>query len=319
MFATVAQASCLRMNRQDAYFTKNDMKPAPFDYFAPSTLDEALALLQQHGDEAKLLAGGQSLIPVMNFRLSQPAILIDLNNIEALSGMEDGEDGRLHIHAMTRHAQLERSDRLAQSAPLMHEAMPYIAHPQIRNRGTLGGSLAHADPAGELPVICVALEARFKLQKADGERWVTADDFFIGLFETALEPDEMMTAVAIPPPPPNRGYGFHELARRHGDYAQAGAAALVSLGDDGRLQSGKLVFLNVGERPMVASEGMDMLIGEHWTDEGVETAVRHAIQNEIDPTTDVHATADYKRHLAGVMAKRALHQAYQRAQQRSLA
>lgn len=293
------------------------MKPAPFEYFAPASLTSALAHLNQHGFDAKLLAGGQSLIPVMNFRLSQPAILIDINNVPELGGIDLLEDGQLLIKAMSRHAQLEHSDLVAQHAPLLHHTMPHIAHPQIRNRGTLGGSLAHADPAGELPVICVTLEANFLLEREGQQRWVTADDFFIGLFETALEPEEMITAVKFPKRSANNGFGFHELARRHGDYAQAGVAVSLEVAENGRIQNSRLVFLNVGERPMVAKQAMGVLNGQIWSDELVETAVQTATQHEIDPSTDVHATAAYKRHLAGVLAKRAINQAVQQAQQRS--
>lgn len=293
------------------------MKPAPFDYYAPRSKEEALSLLTEHGFDGKILAGGQSLIPVMNFRLSQPAVLIDLNTLPNMGNLQPTHDGGLLIGAMTRHAALENSTLLAQHAPLMHQAMPYIAHPQIRNRGTIGGSIAHADPAGELPVICVALDAQFRLEKAGGDRWVTADSFFIGLFETELAPEEMITEVKLPPMPSKTGYAFQELARRHGDYAQAGVAAVVTVDDNGRCQNARLVFLNVGERPMIARQAPDILSGEKWSEALVETAVATAVENEIEPSTDVHATAAYKRHLAGVLARRALHQAYQNAQERS--
>lgn len=293
------------------------MKPAPFEYFAPDTLDEALSLMNQYGDEAKALAGGQSLVPVMNFRLSQPTILIDLNNVPQLQATQFDDQERMVIGAMQRHAQLEQSSQLAAHAPLMHETMPFIAHPQIRNRGTIGGSIAHADPAGELPVICVALDGWFLLAQEGGERWVKADDFFKGLFETELQPNELITAVKLPKQPPNYGYAFHELARRHGDYAQAGVAVSLSVGENGRIQNPRLVFLNVGERPMVARQAMTQLEGQVLDDDLLETAVQTATTQEIDPTTDVHATAAYKQHLAGVLAKRALKQAVQRATNRS--
>lgn len=294
------------------------MKPAPFEYYAPETLDEALVLMNQHGGEAKALAGGQSLIPVMNFRLSQPAVLIDLNKIESLQQM-NVKNGRLQIGAMRRHAQLEQSQTLADRAPLMHETIPYIAHPQIRNRGTIGGSIAHADPAGELPVVCMTLGAQFLLQRLGEQRWVSADDFFIGLFETALAEDELITAIELPEQAANGGYAFQELARRHGDYAQAGVAVTLALDNNGRIQDPRLVFLNVGERPMVARQAMAMLTGERPGNDMVESAVQTAIRHEIDPVTDIHASADYKRHLAGVLAKRAIKQAAQRAVQRSKA
>ena len=285
------------------------MKPAPFDYFAPQSLDEALSLLAEHGDEAKLLAGGQSLIPVMNFRLAAPTVLIDLNNVPSLDYVR--ANGNLHIGAMTRQRTLERNATIAQHAPLITQTMPLVAHAQIRNRGTLGGSLAHADPAGELPVIAVALEARFKLQSQRGERWVEAADFFESLFTTSLEDDEILTEVVFPSLKPRTGYAFQELARRHGDYAQAGVAAVVTLAGNGTCDDVRLVFLNVGDVPMVAHDAMGMLRGERLSDEVIAAAAQHAAKNEIEPAGDVHGSAEYKRHLAGVLAKRALRDAVQ--------
>ncbi len=290
------------------------MKPAPFDYHAPESLPEALALLEEHGFDSKLLAGGQSLIPVMNFRLAQPALLIDLNRIAALGGLEGTADGGLRIGAMVRQAALERSALIRERAPLIHETMPFIAHPQIRNRGTIGGSLAHADPAGELPVLTVALEARFRLERSGGSRLVDAVDFYQGLFTTALEPEEILTEIHISPLPPATGCAFSEQARRHGDYAQAGCAAVIGLHPDGRCRAARLVFLNVGDIPMVAREAAAMLVGDHLTSERIEAAVRHAADHEIAPNGDVHATAAYKQHLAFVLGKRTVQTAFARAQ-----
>src|SRR5881628_249850 len=203
------------------------MKPAAFDYFTPVTVDEAVALLAEHGGEAKPLAGGQSLIPAMNFRLARPAALVDLNRIPELSYVRAEPDGgALVIGAMTRQRALERSDVVRRAAPLMAEAMPYVAHPQIRNRGTVGGSVAHADPAAELPAVTLALEARFRARSRSGERTIPAAEFFKGLLETALEPDELLVEIAIPHSPARSGYAFAEVARRHGDYALVGVAAV---------------------------------------------------------------------------------------------
>lgn len=293
------------------------MKPAPFKYIAPQSLDEALAVMDQHGYEAKLLAGGQSLIPVMNFRLAQPGILVDLNGLPELGQLQQNEAGGLRLGAMMRHSQLEHSPIIADHAPLVHETMPFIAHPQIRNRGTLGGSLAHADPAAELPVIMVALEARFRLQRQGGERWISAEDFFQSLFTTALEPEEIMVEIAVPPPAARTGHAFLELARRHGDYAQAGAAALVTLDDSGSCRQARLVYLNVGEIPIVAYQASAMLVDEKPSPELLDEAAHRAAQKEIDPTDDLHGTAVYKRHLAYVLGKRALQQAITRAQTNS--
>ncbi len=289
------------------------MKPAPFDYIAPRSLAETLQTMHAHGYDAKLLAGGQSLIPVMNFRLAQPTMIVDLNGVAELGRLQRDEAGGLRIGAMVRQRELERSQLVADLAPLLHEAMPYVAHPQIRNRGTLGGSLAHADPAAELPVVAIALDAYLRLQRQGGERWVRADEFYTGLFSTVLEPEEILAEVTIPPLPANTGYAFMELARRHGDYAQAGAAALVTLDEHGVCRNARLVFLAVGEVPMVAHRAVQMMIGQVPSAELLAEVARMAAENEIDPVTDIHATADYKRHLAQVLARRALQQAMDRA------
>lgn len=287
------------------------MKPAPFEYVAPSTLDEALQLLQAHAAEAKLLAGGQSLVPVMNFRLAQPSFIIDLNRLPELAYITPTGDG-VRIGAMTRQSALEHSAAVARHAPLLHAAVPYIAHPQIRNRGTIGGSLAHADPAGELPVVTVALNARFRLTRAAGSRWVDSADFYIGLFTTALAEDEILTEVHLPALPPRTGWAFQELARRHGDYAQAGVAALLTLDERGVCTAARLVFLNVGDIPMVAAEAAQLLVGQRVTPEAIAAAAQHAAQHEIEPAGDVHGSAEYKRHLSAVLARRTLQQALER-------
>ena len=291
------------------------MKPAPFTYIAPTSLEEALAALDQHGYDAKLLAGGQSLIPVMNFRLAQPAVIVDLNGVSELGHLQRNEAGGLRLGAMVRQRTLELDETIAALAPLLHEAMPHVAHPQIRNRGTLGGSLAHADPAGELPVITVALEARFCLRRLGGERWVSAEDFYQGLFMTALEPEEILVEVAIPPLPAQTGYAFLEVARRHGDYAQAGVAALVTVDGEGVCRQARLVYLNLGEIPRVAYRAAALLIDQPLSPELIAEAANQAAQEEIDPTADIHATVAYKRHLAEVLGRRALQQAAQRARQ----
>jgi carbon-monoxide dehydrogenase medium subunit len=292
------------------------MKPAPFEYLAPDSLDAALDLLARSGGEAKLLAGGQSLIPVMNFRLAQPTLLVDLNRLRGLDYLRE-DAGGLRIGAMTRQRRLERDPLVARLAPLLREAVPFIAHPQIRNRGTVGGSLAHADPAAELPSVAVALDARFRLQRAGGERWVEARDFFAGLFTTVLEPDEMLVEVALPPPvslPSSRtGWAFLEVARRHGDYAQVGIAARVTLDDAGLCREARLVYLSVGDGPVEAREAARMLAGTDLSSEVIAAASEKASRDEMDPTGDIHASADFKRHLARVLTGRALRRAWSRA------
>lgn len=293
------------------------MKPAPFEYQAPGSLAAALDLLASRGGDAKLLAGGQSLIPVMNFRLAEPSLLVDINKLTNLDFIRRGEDGGLRIGALTRQRRLERDPLVAEVASLLHEAMPWIAHPQIRNRGTIGGSLAHADPAAELPAVAVALGARFRLQRAGGDRWVDARDFFGGLFTTALEPDEILTEVAIPPLPPRTGWAFLEIARRLGDYAQVGIAALVTLDDSGRCREARLVYLSVGDRPVVAREAARLLAGQEISpaifSKAIEAAADKASRDEMSPAGDVHATAEFKRHLARVLTGRALRRAAERA------
>ena len=288
------------------------MKPAPFDYAAPATLDEALSLKAQHGDDAKFLAGGQSLVPAMNFRLTNASMLIDVNRLAELDFVRP-ENGELRLGAMTRQRRLERDPLVAQRAPLLYEAMPVVAHPQIRNRGTLGGSLAHADPAAELPVVAIALDARLRLQSAAGERWLPAADFFLGLFTTALAPDEMLVEVALPDLAPGTGCAFTEFARRRGDYAIMGVAALLTLDDNGVIRDTRLVYLNAGDGPMNASGAAGLLLGQTPSPDLFAAAAAMAAESEIEPMGNVHGTPDYQRHLARVLAGRALQTALQRA------
>ncbi len=290
------------------------MKPPAFKYYAPTTVEEALALLAEHGYDAKPLAGGQSLIPTMNFRLAAPAVLVDLNRISDLFYIRAADDGGVRVGAMARHAQVERDPIIAERAPLVHETMPHIAHPQIRNRGTYGGSLAHADPAAELPAVTVALGGKVLARSQRGERWIPAEEFFVGLFATVLEPDELLVEVALPPLPPRTGWAFDEVARRHGDFALVGAAGLVTLDDRGRCADVRLVFMGVGEGPVVAREAMAILKGEEPTEEAIRAAAEKAAQADVDPISDIHASADFRRHLAKVLARRVLVKAVERAQ-----
>lgn len=289
------------------------MKPAPFEYHSPSTLEEALSLLSQRGAEAKLLAGGQSLVPAMNFRVVQPATLIDLNRIQELDYLrQEGEC--LRIGAMTRERTLEFDQRVAKWSPLLNEAMPHIAHPQIRNRGTLGGSLANADPAAELPVIMLALGARMKVCKQGGERWVEAQNFFSGMFTTDLAPDEMLAEIELPPMPARTGWSFMEVAPRAGDYALMGIAAIVTLNEEGKCKEAKLVYLNAGDGPVDAKQAAKMLGGEMLSDALIQAAAETASSAEISPFGNIHTSPDFQRHLAKVLTKRALKQAMQRAE-----
>jgi len=288
------------------------MKPAPFAYHRPATLDEALALLAEHGGEAKPLAGGQSLIPAMNFRLARPAALVDLNRVPEL-GFVRQADGELRLGAMTRQRELERSDVVRRAAPLVHEAMPFIAHPQIRTRGTVGGSLAHADPAAELPAVMLALDARFRARSRGVDRWIPAGDFYTGLFATALAPDELLVEIAVPALSARTGWAFAEVARRHGDYALVGVAAVVTLDANRRCTPGgaRIALLSVGDGPMLAARAAAALEGETPTPEAIRAAAA-AASEEIDPPSDIHATAAYRRRLARVLVERTLPRAIER-------
>lgn len=289
------------------------MKPAPFKYYAPTTVDEALAHLAEHGYDAKPLAGGQSLVPLLNFRLAQPAVIVDLNNVSELFYIRAADDGGLRLGAMTRQRQVEHDPLVAERAPLLYETMPHIAYPQIRNRGTIGGSLAHADPAAELAAVSVALDGRFRLRSQAGARWVPANEFFIGLFTTVLEPDELLVEVALPPMPPHSGYSFLEITRRHHDFAMAGVAAVVTIDGDGRCEQARLVFLAVGDGPVEAQQAAATLRGQKPTPEAIAAAADTAASADVDPGSDIHASAEYRRHLVGVLARRALTQAFERA------
>ncbi len=289
------------------------MKPPPFKYFTPTTLDEALSLMAEYGDEAKPLAGGQSLIPTMNFRLAQPTVLVDLNNIPELTYIQPGPNGDVAIGAMTRQRAVERSPLVTERAPLVHETMPFIAHPQIRNRGTFGGSIAHADPASELPAIAVILNAQLRIRNHIGERVVVAPDFFVDLFTTALEPEDLLVEVTLPASPANTGYAFEEVSRRRGDYALVGATAIVTLDSNNVCQQAKLIYFSVGNGPTPAHQAEAALQGQVLTSEIIEAAANIAAQDDIDPPGDIHASVAYRRHLAKVLAQRVLSTAVSRA------
>jgi CO/xanthine dehydrogenase FAD-binding subunit len=285
------------------------VKPAPFEYFRPQTLDEALALLAEHGSEAKPLAGGQSLIPAMNFRLATPSVLVDLNAIEDLAHIT-GHDHGLRIGGMTRQRALERSQTVAQRALLIAATMPFVAHAAIRTRGTLGGSLAHADPAAELPAVMLALDAHFTLQKRGGSRMVSASDFFVGLFSTALEPGELLVEIDVPDLPSRSGVAFQEISRRHGDFALAGAAAVVSLDDAGRCTLARVALLSLSDRPVLAEQVSATLVGHAPSAAAIRAAGEAAAARDIDPTSDLHASSAYRRQLAAVLTRRVLERAF---------
>jgi carbon-monoxide dehydrogenase medium subunit len=269
------------------------VKPAPFAYRKARSLDEAVALIGEHAD-ARLLAGGQSLIATLNMRLSTPSLLIDINGLPGLDRIE-AKDGTLTIGALTRHVQAERSAELARHAPLIAKAMPHIAHPAIRNRGTVGGSIAFADPAAELPACLLALGGEVEAQGPDGARRVHADDFFKDLYETALAPGEVLTGIRVPAATAETRAGFAELARRHGDYAIVGLAA-TARGRGKGLSNVRLAFFGVGNTPLRARNAEDALAT------GDVDAALAAL--DLAPHDDIQATGVEKKHLAGVLLRR---------------
>jgi carbon-monoxide dehydrogenase medium subunit len=270
------------------------VKPAPFAYKKVRTLKEAVTLLAKHKDEARLLAGGQSLIATLNMRLSAPSLLIDINGIKGLDGI--AKKGKfVEVGALARHAQVERSDVIARYAPLIALAMPHIGHAAIRNRGSFGGSIAFADPAAELPACLLAMGGEVDIVSAKGKRKVKADAFFKGLFETALRPNEIVTAIRIPVADKNTRVGFAELARRHGDYAIVGLAASARINGKG-LADVRLAYFGVGDTPIRVKKAEAAL-----TDGNIDAAVNAL---DLDPHDDVQATAEVKKHLAGVLLRR---------------
>ena len=287
------------------------MKPPAFDYHRPATLSEALALLGQFPG-AKPLAGGQSLIPAMNFRLAAPAVLVDLSLLGGLRGIVELPGGGLRIGAMTTHASVERDPLVARHAPLLAEAMPFVAHAQIRSRGTLGGSLAHADPAAELPAVMLALEAELLIASTRGERRIRAGEFFTGLFATALGSGELVVAIELPGRSPRTGSAFQEFSRRHGDYALAGAATTVTLDSAGRVERARIALFSVGDGPTRSPSGEAALVGSAGDAAAIAKAAA-ALQADLDPPADIHASAAYRRQLASVLTGRALTAAVARA------
>jgi carbon-monoxide dehydrogenase medium subunit len=286
------------------------VKPAPFEYCRPSCLEEALAAMAAHGGDAKALAGGQSLVPAMNFRVAQPAVLVDLNRIPGLDGIES-EANHLRLGALARQRALERSAEVLKSAPLVASAMPFVAHLPIRTRGTLGGSLAHADPAAELPAVMLALDSTIEVRSESGDRAVPAREFFTGLYSTALAPDELIVAVTIPSHA--GGWAIDEVARRHGDFALAGAAAVVRLDAPGAVAEVRLALFGVHERAVLADAAGKTLAGQRPSPAAIEAAADAAASQDAEPGSDVHASSAYRRHLTRVLVKRVLTRAVERA------
>ena len=290
------------------------MKPAPFEYHAPGSLAETLAVLAEHGDGAKPLAGGQSLVPMLAMRLVRPQVLVSLRRLGELSGIRR-QNGALVIGAMTRQWQVEESDEVAAACPLLAEAIRLVGHPTIRNRGTIGGSVAHADPAAELPAVLVALGGRVRLASTKGSRVVEAAGFFQGMMTTATRPDELLLEVEFPAVGGSghrRGAAFVEVSRRHGDFALAGAAVALALEADGRVADARIALTGVESRPRRRTEAEGALRGERWRPERLPDAAALA-GSGLEPMDDLHAPADLRAQLARVLTRRALEQAYRRA------
>ena len=282
------------------------MKPAPFDYVRASTVDEAVAALAASNGEAKVLAGGQSLVPMLNFRIVDTSIFVDINGIPGLDRIEETTDGGLRIGALARHFALETSDLVKDRFPVLHEAMKHVAHLAIRNRGTIGGSLSHADPAAELPTMAVLLDAKIITARASGGREIAAADFFVAPLTTTLEPDEIIVAVELPGLVPGTGWGFEEFAQRRGDFAVAGVSAIVSM-DGKSVTESRIALMGLHDTPVRAHAAEAALL-----DDGIDAAAA-AARLDAEPMNDLHGSADYRRHLAEVLTRRVLTAAMERA------
>jgi carbon-monoxide dehydrogenase medium subunit len=288
------------------------MKPVPFEYAAPGSVAEALAVLAEHGDTARPLAGGQSLVPMLAMRLARPHVLVSLKRLGELAGIRR-QNGSLTVGAMTRQWQVEESAEVAAACPLLAEATALVGHPAIRSRGTVGGSIAHADPAAELPVVLVALDGRVRLRSTRGERVVPAADFLQGMMTTAARPEELLVAVELPVlAGERRGDAFEEIARRHGDFALAGAAVALAFDADDRVTDARIALCGVEARPRRRTEAEQALRGERCRPERLDEAAALAAAS-LQPLEDLHASGAFRTHLAGVLTRRALERAWRRA------
>jgi carbon-monoxide dehydrogenase medium subunit len=286
------------------------MKPAAFEYVVADSVEMAVASLAQAGGDAKIIAGGQSLVPMLNFRLLRPSVLVDINRIPGLAHVR--EDGNVvRVGALTRHFRLETDPLIAAHFPVLREAMAHVAHLAIRNRGTIGGSLSHADPAAELPMMAMLLDAELRIVSSAATRTVAARDFFRDALSVDLAEDEIVTEIVLPKLPPNTGWGFEEVARRSGDFALAAVAMTLAL-SDGRIAQARIAMTGVAPTARRVAEAERLLIGQRL-DDGVGSDVIEAVRAAAEPPTDLHASSDYRRHLVGVLAARALAAAWSRA------
>lgn len=288
------------------------MKPAPFEYYRAADIDDAVQALHQAGDGGKAIAGGQSLLALMNLRLARPELLVDLNPLTELDYIEATADGGLSIGAMTRQRSLEHSVAIRAACPVMAEAVPHVAHAAIRNRGTIGGSLAHADSGSELCTISLAVDARLRSRGPAGDREIASAEFFTGPFTTVLADDEVLTEIRIPPMRPRTGHSFQEVARRRGDFALAGVAAVVSLAEDATVDHVRLAYTSVAPSVVRAPHAEEALLGTRADDAAIDRAIS-LLGEDLAPSSTLHASAAFQLHLAGVLTRRAVRIAHQRA------
>ncbi|HXE01764.1 MAG TPA: xanthine dehydrogenase family protein subunit M [Hyphomicrobium sp.] len=286
------------------------MKPAAFDYVIADSIDMAVASLADGGGDAKIIAGGQSLVPMLNFRLIRPSVLIDINRIGDLAFIEEAGK-KICVGALTRHYQIETSPVIARHLPVLASAMTHVAHLAIRNRGTIGGSLSHADPAAELPMMALLLDAELHIASASGKRTIAARDFFVGALTVDLARDDIVTEIALPKLPPKTGWGFEEVARRSGDFALAAAAATLTL-SAGVISQARIALTGVGPTPVRVAEAEALLVGQAL-EPGLIDRIIDVVRAAIEPETDLHASSDYRRHLASVLVGRAVSAAWRRA------
>lgn len=290
------------------------MKPASFKYFAPTSKEEALALIGEVGDDGgKILAGGQSLVPAMNFRMAQPTALVDLNEVKELFFIKPSPNGGVLVGTMTRDRVVELDKLVAQKAPLVPECLYWLAGVTIRNRGTFGGALAHSDPAGQLPVVASAMNFKFHIESKDSDRWVDADDFFVSIYTTCIEATEMLTEIEIPAMPQNAGYSYKQVSRQAGESALVGVATLLTFDKSGKVDGGRISYMGVSEKPVPAEEAMKILLGNTPTDELIRDAVEATVANELDPGPDIHASAEYRQHLARTLGFNSIKEAVARS------
>ena len=290
------------------------MKLPPVDYESPETVSEAVALLAEHLDDASVLAGGQSLIPLLALRLARPAVLIDINGIAELSGVS-AADGWTVIGAMTREYLAEESELVAATVPLLAAALPFIGHEAIRSRGTIGGSLAHSDPAGELPAVARALDAELVVRSQSGERVIPAAEWFEGYFQTSRRPDELLVQVRFPTAKPGTGVSFQEVARRHGDFAIVGLAVSLTL-SDGTISDARLAFAGLSDLPVRATAAEDLLVGERPSAELFDEAARRATDG-VNPPADLNGSSEYRKTIAAALVRRGLQAAADNARRGS--